>query len=144
MKSRLLGVEMGGRRAILFLLFFVPVTSIAEAQQLPANLCPPPGQWVSGGGGVMCQCPDGSFYGVGRPCGSYQPQPQQPQQPMGSPQEGYSGGQAGGMFSLTEPGPSGRNYLDNTACAELRPLLNSGGEWGAFANRKWHEIGCDR
>lgn len=59
------------------------VIGIASAQaQLPANLCPPPGRWVPGGGGMMCQCPDGSFYGLGRPCGSgAQQRPQmQPQQ----------------------------------------------------------------
>jgi hypothetical protein len=50
----------------------------------------------------------------------------------------------GGLFGLTQPGPSGRNYLDNVVCAELRPLLNSGGEWGAYAIRQWHENGCDR
>lgn len=34
----------------------------------PSSLCPSPAQWVSGGGGYMCQCPNGQFLGVGQTC----------------------------------------------------------------------------
>jgi hypothetical protein len=80
------GLRHSMRRAILFICFFVSVNSVAEAQFLPASLCPPPGRWVSGGGGSMCQCPDGSFYSVGRPCGSNQAQPRQLPRPAPQPQ----------------------------------------------------------
>ena len=55
-------------RPLLFLvaLFLLVETSTAEAQ--PSELCPPPGRWVPGGGGAMCQCPDGTYYSLGQPC----------------------------------------------------------------------------
>src|SRR5258708_481065 len=40
--------------------------------------CPPPAQFVPGGGGLMCVCPDGTPYGLGGSCGSRQPQYSQP------------------------------------------------------------------
>ena len=49
----------------------------AAAQLLPGNLCPPPGRWVNGGNGFMCQCPDGRFLSLGQTCGSYRAAPPQ-------------------------------------------------------------------
>jgi hypothetical protein len=46
----------------------------AARAQMP-DICPPPAQWVSGGGGMMCQCPDGSDLSLGQQCGSYQAAP---------------------------------------------------------------------
>ncbi len=54
------------------------LNSEAAAQALP-NICPPPGRWVSGGGGIMCQCPDGSFLNLGQTCGGAEPVQMQPQ-----------------------------------------------------------------
>ncbi|MBV6486927.1 MAG: hypothetical protein GHHEDOFH_00864 [Pseudorhodoplanes sp.] len=52
-------------------------SSVGNAQVLP-NICPPPARWVGGGGGFMCQCPDGSFLSLGQTCGSYAPPTSQP------------------------------------------------------------------
>jgi uncharacterized protein len=45
--------------------------SDSQAQALP-NICPPPARWVSQTQGYMCQCPDGTFLGVGGSCRSPQ------------------------------------------------------------------------
>lgn len=44
---------------ILLLLFILPAPASAQAFQCPAGSVQ-----VSGGGGIMCQCPDGSFAGI--------------------------------------------------------------------------------
>src|SRR5262249_55868504 len=54
------------------------VLLLAEARaQLPgvdSRFCPPPAQFVPGGGGLMCVCPDGTPYGLGGSCSSPQPE----------------------------------------------------------------------
>jgi hypothetical protein len=58
------------------LLIALAAGSGAQAQMFE---CPPGTTQVAGGGGIMCQCPDGSFSGLYTGCrGSYQ-QPVQPQ-----------------------------------------------------------------
>ena len=39
--------------------------------------CPPGTTQVPGGGGIMCQCPDGSFWGVNSGCSNSGPSPQE-------------------------------------------------------------------
>jgi len=61
----------------------------------PLGMLPPgcPGRWVSGGGGMMCQCPDGSFakmVGTQIICSSTQQQPRA--QPQISPGSASCGG----------------------------------------------------
>jgi hypothetical protein len=53
------------RSALLSCLLFASAS--ASAQVLP-NICPPPAQWVQGGGGYMCECPDGTFLSLGQGC----------------------------------------------------------------------------
>jgi hypothetical protein len=57
---------------------FVSSLTAAHAQGFQ---CPPGSQQVSGGGGTMCQCPDGSYAGLN---GCAQQQRAQPQIPPGS------------------------------------------------------------
>lgn len=45
-----------------------PTSGSVFAQSTFGNLCPSPGRWVQGGGGMMCQCPDGSFLSLGQTC----------------------------------------------------------------------------
>jgi hypothetical protein len=48
---------------------FLSLAGTAYAQFLPAGLCPPPGRWVSGGGGsTVCQCPNGQLLSLGQSC----------------------------------------------------------------------------
>lgn len=60
-------------RNIAVILFSL-ASSLTEAQaQLPGvsgDFCPPPAQFVPGGGGLMCVCPDGTPYNLGRSCGT--------------------------------------------------------------------------
>jgi hypothetical protein len=48
------------RRVFFCIASLLFATSAAHAQ-----FCPPGSRQVSNGGGIMCQCPDGSFAGVG-------------------------------------------------------------------------------
>ena len=56
--------------AMLFVLIFWSTPSAAQMFQCPAGSTP-----VSGGGGMMCQCPDGSFAGLYTGCPSQGPPP---------------------------------------------------------------------
>ena len=46
------------RTCLFATLGFLAAYTCAHAQHVPGGC---PGQWVQGGGGMMCQCPDGSF-----------------------------------------------------------------------------------
>jgi hypothetical protein len=59
---------------VLLLLIVWPTTGLAQVYQ-----CPPGSTQVSGGGGIMCQCPDGSYANINGCSGSSQEQPQQQQ-----------------------------------------------------------------
>jgi hypothetical protein len=41
--------------------------NLPDSQEL-RDLCHPPGRWVKGELGYMCQCPDGRFAGAATPC----------------------------------------------------------------------------
>lgn len=73
-------IGMVGRCLPLLILILVTHNNFARAQSSLNNLCPPPGRWVQGGGGNVCQCPDGSLLSLGQSCRSAQPQQQQQQQ----------------------------------------------------------------
>ena len=63
-------------------LLLVASFPIAAWAQYPAGICPLGSVPVAGGGGMMCQCPDGSFASYGVACGSTaQPQPKPRYQP---------------------------------------------------------------
>src|SRR5262245_60985330 len=64
-------------RTLLIAVVWLALSSASFAQF--GFTCPPGSRPVSGGGGMMCQCPDGSFAGLYSGCPSYQ-QPQQQQQ----------------------------------------------------------------
>jgi hypothetical protein len=62
-------------RTLLFLTavaFYILSTSDAEAQ----FQCPPGSRPVAGGGGIMCQCPDGSYAGLYSGCKTRKTQPE--------------------------------------------------------------------
>lgn len=62
---------VGFREDVLFFNLIEPnaaTSSEALAQSTFGNLCPLPGRWVQGRGGMMCQCPDGSFLSLGQAC----------------------------------------------------------------------------
>lgn len=62
---------VGHRDDVLFFSLIEPNTPASGstfAQSTFDNLCPSPGRWVQGGGGMMCQCPDGKFLSLGQSC----------------------------------------------------------------------------
>lgn len=64
------------RRATLGLLLVLLFGSLAWPESAPAqwgSLCPPGSTPVPGGGGMMCQCPDGSFANYGQACAQAAP-----------------------------------------------------------------------
>jgi len=68
------------RRTIFCIAFLLLGTSFANAQ-----FCPAGSRQVSNGGGIMCQCPDGSFAGING-CRTVQQRPQPQAQPQPQPQ----------------------------------------------------------
>ncbi len=76
---------MAGTVAISFAMLFGVCLGVPRLAQAQMFQCPPPSVPISGGGGMECQCPDGSLAGLYSGCPS---QPQQAACPAGYEQCG--------------------------------------------------------
>jgi hypothetical protein len=65
---------------VCVILLVIPTGIVGEAGAQVLPVCPPPARWVPGGGGVMCQCPDGRVLSMGQTCGGRERLQSQPRQ----------------------------------------------------------------
>jgi hypothetical protein len=112
------------RTALTALLLLVASSAGGYAQQFE---CPPGSTAVSGGGGIMCQCPDGSFAGLYSGCPMQQTQ--QPLCPSGTEYCGNSNQCCNAGFYCSRYGctPHGAIECGGHFCYPGQQCSNSGG-----------------
>jgi hypothetical protein len=102
------------------------MSTSADAQSLPgipAGICPPPAQFVPGGGGLQCMCPDGSPARAYAGCPVPQPTYQQPTYQGSSSDEdtGNEESERDMPADISQPPPASTIY-QNSITSELEHL----------------------